>query len=342
MKLAVGVLIMLGMLAAGAAVLLVQTMGDRISGQPKEQTVQILLAQAGLPARTLLTAEHVKVASVPEKGLPAGYYTDPAQAIGKILRLDVTEGQPISGDLVTAKRSVADLLRPGMRAFEVPLPKRDTGGGLLEPGCIIDAHVTFPLRNRELGEALVIAPLLQQLRILGVNGETVVSEQEGPASRRGSSSAVGNVMVALEVTDAQASVLHLSLEKGKLRLLLRNATDHKFSPVQPMILKDGKLTPYGEPLDPRDPAGLVERVRQVVDQPALVFTAEATAPVDPNAPNDPNTVAPLTRPLAPVSQQVIPSKPASSKTNMEIIRGNRREDMEVKKAEQESLQEEGG
>ena len=70
--------------------------------------------------------------------------------------------------------SVDDLLRPGMLAFQIPLSRGATPVDLLYPGCFVDVFATFPLYDRQKGEA-VVTPLLQNIRVLGVRDETVVT-----------------------------------------------------------------------------------------------------------------------------------------------------------------------
>ncbi|UCD52228.1 MAG: hypothetical protein JSW27_06230 [Phycisphaerales bacterium] len=124
----------------------------------------------------------------------------------------------------------------------------------MQPGSLVDVHVTLPLEDKAIGEALVIAPLLQQLPVLAVDGETVFTQGRPEAAAPRVSSGSDDVKVLLEVTDKQASVLQLA-QKGRLSLALRNPTDRTFQPVQPMILKQGRFEPYGDPLDPRDLTG---------------------------------------------------------------------------------------
>ena len=130
MKVAVIILVMLGLLAAGSAVVLVQAMKFNAGGQ-ELPTVDVLVAQADLPARTRITGENVMVKPSPKGGLPQGYLVDPSQAIGKVLKLAVAKGQPIAESCFMTKTSVDDLLRPGMLAFQIPLSRSNTAVDLL-------------------------------------------------------------------------------------------------------------------------------------------------------------------------------------------------------------------
>jgi Flp pilus assembly protein CpaB len=205
---------------------------------PPRRPVPVAVAAADLPAQTRLTAKQVETFELAEYGLPPNCLGSSTHVVGARLKVDVSRGQPLTADLIT--REIEPFLPPGgMRAFTLSLSRDDASIGFLRPGSIVDVHVTFSLDDAEIGESLVIAPLLQQLRVLAID------------SRRASSP---NVTVTLEVNDKQAGVLQLA-RRGSLALVLRNPMDTKFYPVQPMVLRHGRFEPFGEPLDPQDPAG---------------------------------------------------------------------------------------
>lgn len=347
MRLAVVILVLLGTLAAGAAVLLVQLVKDRVGENRQERSVQVVLAERDLPARTKLTAEHLKTAPVPVRGLAQGYYTSEAQAIGKILRVDVSAGQPLTNEMVVARGGVADLLSPGMLAFSAPVSSRNTAVSLLQPGSIVDVQVTFPLRSSTEGDAVVFT-LLQQVRILGIDADTLASQADpkAPTTRRSSSS--GNVMVTLEVSDRQARALALALKHGTLALPLRNPTDFTFYPVEVMVLKEGRLTAGSRSLDPQDLMLFNQLTQLLSGQPVEEIDAtEVLAETDPNDPNAVVTVAaPKPMPVhAPLNVEFGPGIEHSSGPSLQkvtIIRAQKVEEVELeRKDEDEKATDEG-
>lgn len=347
MRLAVMILVLLGALAAGAAVLLVQLVKDRVGDNRQERSVQVVLAERDLVARTKLTAEHLKESSVPVRGLPQGYYTSPAQAIGKILRVDVSAGQPLTNEMVIAKGGIADMLNPGMLAFSAPVSSRNTAVSLLQPGSIVDVQVTFPLRSSTEGDAVVFT-LLQQVRILGIDADTLASQADpkAPTTRRSSSS--GNVMVTLEVSDRQARALALALKHGTLALPLRNPTDFTFYPVEVMVLKEGRLTAGSRSLDPQDLMLFNQLTQLLSGQPVEEIDAtEVLAETDPNDPNAVVTVAaPKPMPVhAPLNVEFGPGIEHSSGPSLQkvtIIRAQKVEEVELeRKDEDEKATDEG-
>ncbi|MDI6451679.1 Flp pilus assembly protein CpaB [Anaerobaca lacustris] len=347
MRLAVIILVLLGGLAAGAAVLLVQLVKDRVGESRQERSVQVVLAERDLAARTKLTAEHLKESSVPVRGLPQGYYTSPAQAIGKILRVDVSAGQPLTNEMVVARGGVADLLSPGMLAFSAPVSARNTAVNLLQPGSIVDVQVTFPLRQSSSEGDAVVFTLLQQVRILGIDADTLASQADpkAPVARRSSSSG-GNVMVTLEVSDRQARALALALKHGTLALPLRNPTDFTFYPVEVMVLKEGRLTAGSRSLDPQD-LMLFNQLTQLLSGQAVEEPNEpaavASAP-DPNAAPPvaaPAPMLPLHRPLEVEFGPNLPHSSGPSTQKVTIIRAQKVEEVELERKDDEKATDEG-
>jgi len=341
MKLAVVILVVLGLLAAGSAVVLVQAMKFG-SGGEAPPPVDVLVAQVDLPARTRITGEHVIVKPMPKAGLPQGYLVDPSQAIGKVLKLAVAKGQPVAESCFMTKTSVDDLLRPGMLAFQIPLARSNTAVDLLYPGCVVDVFATFPLSDRSKGDA-VVTPLLQNIRVLGVRDATVVStpEEDKIAARTSSGAYSGSVTVTLEVNSRQVAALQLSLQRGSLGIAMRNPLDKDWNSMEPMLVKEGRLTAASETLDPSTLA-LFGRIQQMlVGEPVTDVNGVATAvergagAPDPNAVK-PGPVAPRPGPdYVPVIQQ------EKRPWMMTIIRGSKVEDKEVPQEEEKSSNEEG-
>ena len=349
MKLAVIVLVMLGIVAAGAATILVQALPAL--KQKEIPKVDVLVAASDLPARTRLTEEDVVVEQVPRTGLPQGFFMAPAQAVGKVLKLAVAKGEILTDGSCIAKGSIDDLLRPGFLAFPTPMPRRTASVELLYPGCIVDVFATFALRDREKGDA-VVTPLLQSIQVLAIAADTVIppaNEKEAAeqTARRRTGGSSGSVTVTLEVTARQAAALQLALDKGTLGLAMRNPTDKGWNPMEPMVVKEGQLTAASEALDPQTLA-LVTSLQRILnpetmaDPNASQTPAGATATVQP----DPNNLFNL--PPVPALAPIPGVQPRKSTMQITVIRGQKVEETEVEMNEQkqteneEPLQEVGG
>ena len=340
MKVAVVILVMLGLLAAGSAVVLVQAMKFNTGGQDLP-TVDVLVAQVDLPVRTRVTGEQVTVRPMPKAGLPQGYLVDPSQAIGKVLKLAVAKGQPVAESCFMTTTSVDDLLRPGMLAFQIPLSPGNTAVDLLYPGCTVDVSATFPLSDRSKGEALW-TPLLQNIRVLGVRDETVVStpEENRFAAKTSSRGAyAGSVTVTLEVNSRQVAALQLALQRGSLGIAMRGPLDKGWNPMEPMVLKEGRLTAASETLDPSALA-LFGRIQQMLaGEPVADANAVAQRPA--GAGTDPNAVKAGSAAPKGASEYVPVIQQEKKPWTITIIRGSKSEDKEVER-EEKSTEEEGG
>jgi len=345
MKFAVVVLVMLGLLAAGSAAFLFQWIQARNAAQTSRQSqeVQVLVAVTDLPGRTRLKEEHIVLEQAARTGLPTGYFTSPAQAIGKTLKLAVVKGQPLTPSCFLPENAIDDLLQPGMLAFQISLNRRSTAVDLLYPGCVVDVFATFPLQDRSKGDA-VVTPLLQNIQVLGVRDETVVTvaeEQDSknptPKTERRGISSGGNVTVALAVTSRQAAALQLTAERGTLGLAMRNPLDTSWNPMEPMVVKEGQLTAASEGMDPQTLA-LFTRIQQVLggapridpNKPTATAAQLAGVAPDPNAGPTPMVAMPppaLPVPLLPEYVGALQQK--RSAWQMTIIRGQKVEETEL-------------
>lgn len=337
MKLAVIILVLLGIVAAGAATILVQSLPYLKPGDKKEPAkVSVLVAASDLPARTSLTNENVRIEQVPAAGLPMGYFADPAQAIGKTLKVAVSEGQPLTELVCTPKGNVDDLLRPGMLAFPIQLSQQFAVVKLMYPGCIVDVFATFTLRDRDKGDALVV-PLLQNIQVLGVADVMVVENPSPEQGRKGGpqQGRIGSATVTLELNARQVAALQLVGQRGSLTVALRNPLDQGLNPMEPMVIKEGQLTAATESLDNQTLA-LYSRVQQMLSDEGLP---------DPNAlavADDPNSVVPSTPAVRPpvVSAPLPGVEPRKTTQQVEVIRGAKREEVDVERGDQNEKTEE--
>jgi Flp pilus assembly protein CpaB len=343
MKIAVVVLVVLGLVAAGAAAFLFQWyqvyQANKVEKAP--EMAQVLVVQADLPARTRIVKAHVAVEKVARVGLPQGYYTNETQAIGKTLKRAVSKGQALSGSCFLPENAIDDLLRPGMLAFQIPLSRRTGAASQLYPGCIVDVFATFPLRDREKGDA-VTTPLLQNIQVLGVRDETVITTeaQEAEKGKKGKtaprpviSRGGDNMTVILEVTSRQAAALQLVMERGTIGLAMRNPLDKQWNPMEPMVVKEGQLTAASQALDPQDLA-FVNQLQQMLNSgdPNRIILPVAKQTTTPAPAPDPN-VLPVVGPV--VAPGILDKRPKTA--TVIVYRGTKRTDEEV--PSQEALEE---
>jgi Flp pilus assembly protein CpaB len=331
MKLAVLVLIVLGLLAAGSAAFLFQwVQATQAPRETRPDTVEVVVAQSDLPARTRLTAEHLVLQKVPKTGLPANYLTSPTPVIGNVLKMPLTKGEIVTAAACIAKGSVDDLLRPGMLAYAAPFPRDSSVFELLYPGCVVDVFATFPLRERNKGEAVVF-PLLQNVQVLAVGTDTVIPATQEEKAASGNKPR-GNAIVTLEVNARQVGALQLALKQGSLGLAMRNPTYKGWNPMEPMVVKEGQLTAASETLDPQTMA-LFGRIQQMLASSDSTLDPNALLALQgpkPGATPEPNVAPAGTAPAGPFPEYVgTLAEKRKSAWQMTIIRGQKVEQEEV-------------
>ncbi len=337
------ILIVFGLVAAGAAVILVQSVGLLRPNTPEE--ADVLVATADLEARTPLVESHVAVKRMQRTGLPVDTLSNWSQVAGKVLKVAVVKDQPLVASHFAAKDSVDEQLKKGMLAFPVHLSRRVTAENLFYPGCVVDVFATFPLQNRENGEAIVF-PLLQGIRVLGVADETVAQPREADAQAR--RSATNEAIVTLEVNSEQAGILQLAMQQGTLGLAMRNPTDTTINPADPIVVKDGRFKPSGEAESQtlalarqwqqiqQNTDTRLSRMEQMVSElQDPNKTQVAAAPAATPQPPPPLPPPPILMPETPAKVQslpplVLPPKPVV----ITVIRGRETQDAEFERGDQ--------
>lgn len=314
MRIAVVVLILLGLVAAGASAVVVQMLAARSA----EATPMVQVVQAGsvIPALTVLKREHLSEAQAPPSGLPVGYLSSPAQAIGRVLRVPLEEGQVLAQDYFVPGGTASDMIKlipPGMLAYSVPLSTAAVNRHLLYCGCVVDVLAVFRLSRSAEGQAVALT-LLQNLQVIAIEDETVLSHQalEGRVKR----SPVGSsnqFIVTFKVTPEEAKALQLADQYGGIALALRNPTDTDRRDVVAMVLNEGRMSEWAVDLDP---GALLEKMREMI-------AAESAPEMEAAEPNQP--ASPRVGPPAPVPAVQRPASPAiddlpkSRRTNWKVI-----------------------
>jgi Flp pilus assembly protein CpaB len=298
MKIAVVILILLGLVAAGAAVIVVQMLTTR--NDEAMPMVPVVQAQSVIPALTVLKREHLVEEKVPPSGLPKNYLSSPAQAIGKVLRVPIEEGQVLAQDYFVPEGTASDMIRlipPGMLAYSITLSSGSVNRYLLYPGCVVDILAVFRLSRSEKGQAIALT-LLQNLQVVAIEDETVLSHSvlEGTDSRakRRTISSSGRFVVTFKVNPEEAKALQLTAQYGVIALALRNPTDTVRRNVVAMVLNQGQLSEWAQDLDP---GALLEKVREII-------VAESTSETEAAEPNQP--------PVERLSKVLTAGQPANS------------------------------
>jgi Flp pilus assembly protein CpaB len=281
MKLAVVIMIMLGLLAAGSAAILVKSMHLGQAAQASAN-VEVVVAAGELPAMTVLRADHIRTEKVPRIELPRDCCISPVQAIGRVLAVAVVQGQALRrGFFLPDSGPAASVatIPSGMRVFTISVPSRSISGGLIYPGCIVDVQATFDLSSTAQGEAIATT-VLNSVQVWALEDEVVASSQAADGGKTGKSvtSRGGALRVSLLVNTKQLESLQLASERGTIALAIRNPLDKTFAEQAGTLFNQDYLHGLGLPQPP--------------------------APAPEAAPPDANAIGPAPAPQPPPLQDV--------------------------------------
>lgn len=253
MKWSIVILLILGVVAAACAAVLMGTikLGSSASGK-QPVNVEVAICKESLPSGTVITNELIVKEMVSRSEVPEGPLPNTLKIIGRVLAVPVVEGQVLQ-ESCFVKEGVGEKLAAqiphGMRAVTVTVTSKIMPDRiLLYPGCMVDVIVCYSLRSSSDGGEAVSQTMLVGIHVLGVSGDTVVSqtEEEGGAKKRTSS----GTRVTLLVTPQQAQALQLAADNGSLSMSLRNPLDKVPVNEEASVLNRDSLRRNGDTLPP--------------------------------------------------------------------------------------------
>jgi len=230
MKWSIVGLVVMGFVAAVAAALLVSSLrnGRQVGTTVEIPDVPVMYASQALSATTVIDPKCVITKKVPLNEAPEDSLRDPAQVVGRALRVPMIQGQPFTKNCFAVKDSgisFAAVLDSGMRAVSLSLTDSSAMAGLLYPGSIVDVLASFrtPPRSGSRQNETVSLTLLQGVKVLAVEEDTVVSAEDDDRPDQGGRTGFGpRQLVTLMVTPDEAELLQLAQVHGTLSLAMRN------------------------------------------------------------------------------------------------------------------------
>jgi pilus assembly protein CpaB len=229
--LAVGVFSLLGSLVL--SLFWLRQVRQPVASQPQAVTQAIMVAARALPEGKVLVSEDMTWKDLADREVRAGNLVrgqaSPNEFVGAVTRRAFTAGEPlVASELVKAddKQFLAAVLKPGMRAFSIPLDTPQGIGGLLQPGDRVDVILTHSLAGEDAktrpGQT-VAETVLRDARVIAVDQSlTVAAKLE---QLRGAIAGQGRLApktVTLEVNGQQAEQLAVAEELGRLQLVIRS------------------------------------------------------------------------------------------------------------------------
>jgi pilus assembly protein CpaB len=202
-----------GVIAAVATYLIAQYITSKTSVEVKRLS-QVVVAEVDISAGTVLVDRMVKVSQWPEEIIPSSAIRDPKQAIGRVVQVPVSKGEPLLVLKLAPEGTAAGLgglLDPNKLAVTVRTDDVSGVAGFINPGNRVDilVQMTAPGSGGEHFSKII----LQNIKVLSKGQSTEQTVDNKPQVV---------TTVTLELRPDQAEVLNLASGQGKIRLALRN------------------------------------------------------------------------------------------------------------------------
>lgn len=235
MRIAITILVGLGLIAGLCAVLLIRVLaapGAPTIALVAEPEVELVEAVRELPTRTLVDGTMVRTRKVLKSKAPPKALTDSNRVIGKVLSRRMVEGEVFSeSSFVNEGLGVylAETVPTGKRAVSVQFTDSNAMAGLLYPGSIVDVLLTVQPPGGSRSSGAISTTLLQGVQVLAIgaqavtDGQAFVDKNPGALNKQGQQ--VNTRMVTLLVDPKQAEMLQLAVQYGFVTLAMRNPED---------------------------------------------------------------------------------------------------------------------
>ncbi|GAA4879579.1 Flp pilus assembly protein CpaB [Ferrimonas pelagia] len=192
---------------------------NQLEFSPDSDSVPVVAMAVSVSAGTILQDKHVTVTSVPVALAPSNVITDPADAVGKVTKYPVMEGDTLHPQKLALKGEgsvLASLIEPNMRAVSIRVNDVVGVAGFLLPGNRVDVLVTLKNRKRnDMDWSSGTEVILSNLKVLAIDQKANQDSNQPVVVRA----------VTLEVTLEQAEILMSARSKGEIQLALRNPND---------------------------------------------------------------------------------------------------------------------
>jgi pilus assembly protein CpaB len=211
---------------------------------------EVLVATKALPVGTIIDAESFRYQPWPQGLVQPAYFikdqgtTNPQDLIGRVVRNEITAGQPITaGALIKPgeRGFLAAALGPGMRAITVGVSATSSVAGFIFPGDRVDMVLTQEVGGAEGPPLKVSETILRNIRVLATDQRMSAQGEDGKP-------VVQNVSnVTLEVTPKIAEKIAVAQTIGQLSLALRSIADNNAELERAIAAGDVKLPENADP-----------------------------------------------------------------------------------------------
>src|SRR5438067_3383299 len=207
--------------------------------------VRVVAAAQDLPLGKRIQAGDVKLIAIDRKDLPKGAFQKTSDAVDRTVAVPIFASEAVLNGKLAAKGSgegITALIEPGTRAVSVQVNEISGVSGFIQPGTRVDVLFTRVFSN---GDAATTT-ILQNVKIIAYG------RQLEPAAKVDPRDTSRPTVATLLVSQEQAQKLVLAEQRGRIRLVLRNALDGEINDLSdPVHSVDLGIE---EPRKPQQPA----------------------------------------------------------------------------------------
>jgi len=276
---------------------------SRTSGPRKaeDQSVKdVVIATKPLDVGSTVKAEDIKLVKMPASAFPKGGFSKPEDVVDRPVMSPILVDEPVVDGRLAQRGSgagLAPVIPVGMRAVTVRVNDVVGVAGFVLPGMRVDVLIT----GDPPGTAQRITrTVLQNILVLSA-GKTIQTDATGKP--------VDAPSVTLQVTPAQAEVLTLAGNTGRIQLVLRNGSDQNIEKTGGSNL----ATLYGGKIKSDGTFSAASESEDLPDQPKRPVRPRPVVAMAP---------PPAAPPPAPVVDQIVTIRGTDRKVETVSIKNN--------------------
>ena len=205
------------------------------------EVAQVLVAKYDLPNRTILKSDLVEITQMPRMYMQQDVYevrspSDIKLVTNLVTAIRIPKGNQITQSSLVSLSPEAGLsvkVPPGYRGCVLPMEGEFMR--LIKPGDRLDLLVSFDAVMGENRKEKVTATILQNILVLGVGANLGQGIGGGDPKSKGKQSEVNygeKGLLSLALNPNEAQYLALSLEQGKITIIVRGLGDVELHPME--------------------------------------------------------------------------------------------------------------